>query len=179
MEPGALPCGERGGLIKMLQKGDVLKTSGGGYDLLICGYLNPRLQQLYREAKIFAGSSQGRARAERFVRYVHQAIRPNLDWNDVGSLVPLQRALHRREGVCKEMAATLDMLLTMEGFAPEYKRGLIPGGRHAWLKVNVGGIDCLADPSTPLFGQYESVLQANGFREGENIVIRNGARMMW
>ncbi len=163
----------------MLQKGDVLKTSGGGYGLVICDYLNPRLQQFYQEAKIFAGTSQGTARVGKFVRYVHQAIRSNLDWNDVGSLVPLQRALHKREGVCKEKAATLDMLLTMEEFAPEYKRGLFQGGRHAWLKVPVAGIEYLADPFTPLFGQYDSVCQANGFREGENIVIRNGVRMMW
>ncbi len=165
----------------MLQKGDILKTSGGsgGYDLLIPGYLNSRLQQFYKEAKIFAGSSQGRARVERFVQCTYQAIRPNLDWNDVGNLVPLQRALYKGEGVCKEKAATLDMLLTMEGFVSEYKRGLFQGERHAWLKVNVSGIEYLADPTTPLFGQYESVLKANGLIEGENIVIRNGIGIMF
>jgi hypothetical protein len=156
-----------------LRKGDIIKSASvNGYDLVIPAYNNPQVLQFHAEASAFAGNTRGKQRVEKFLDYVYGAIAIDDNWNDVGKKVPLQRALYKRKGVCKEKAAALDMLLAMEGIKSEYKRGNIKaeegrhkGGRHAWLKVEENNQKLLADPTLRLLGDYEYVSRIRGYVE--------------
>lgn len=155
-----------------MQKGDILK---GSHDLIIPGYNDPEVQKMYQEAITYIGQATGKAKVGGILEYVRKALRYDLNWNESmhGRTVNLSDALKARVGVCKEMAAATDMILSMEGIKSEYKRGKFLGGRHAWLKVKVDGEEKLADPTNLLFGDYDSVSSYNGFVEGPNPIIRS------
>ncbi len=158
----------------MLRRGDELLNFGNGYTLVIPPYSNPTLLKLYDRAKSYAEGSEGRNRVGELVRFVHGAFSQTEGWQEGAKTVPLQRALYKNQGVCKEIAATLAMVLSMEGVPYDYVRGTSSGKRHAWLRVHLDNEQWLADPTQNLFGRYDSVSRHHGFEEGHNFVRRNG-----
>jgi len=152
-----------------LIKGERISSKGNGYILVIPGYNNPQLKRFHQEAIAYIRDTQGRQRIGKLVEFVHNNIIYDEQWNERQKEVSLIRSLHLRKGVCKEKASILSMLLQMEGFENEFKRGTLSGEnkreRHAWVKVKVDGEPFLADSEQLRFGKYESVSRMNGYLE--------------
>jgi transglutaminase-like putative cysteine protease len=124
-----------------LKKDERIVSRGNGYTLVIPGYNNSQLQKFYQEIKAFAGDTQGRKRIGKLVEFVHDNIVYDERWDAGEKEVSLIRSLHLRKGVCKEKATILSMILQMEGFENEFKRGTLPSQnkreRHAWVRVKI------------------------------------------
>jgi transglutaminase-like putative cysteine protease len=155
-----------------LRKDEKIESKGNCYTLVIPGYNNPQLQRFHQEAVAYAGDSQGRSRVGKLVEFVHDEIKYDEETHRrfiSEKEVSLIRSLKLRKGVCKEKAAILSMLLQMEGFPNEFRRGTFPTQgkreRHAWVKVNVDDEPFLADPEQLRFGKYDSVLRKNDYAE--------------
>jgi transglutaminase-like putative cysteine protease len=156
----------------IIKKGEKIESKGNGYTLVIPAYNNPQLQKFHQEAVAYAGDFQGRRRVGKLVEFVHNEIKYDEKTHKQFIFereVSLIRSLKLRKGVCKEKAAILSMLLQMEGFPNEFRRGTLPTQdkreRHAWVKVNVDGEPFLADPEQLRFGKYDSVLRINDYSE--------------
>jgi hypothetical protein len=159
-----------------LKEDQKIKSKGNSYTLVIPSFSDPLVQSFYQDAKMYAGSAKGKERIEKFIEYVSKNIEAERGWEKGAKKVSLLSSLGLRRGVCKERAAILSMILTLDGFENQYKRGLVPDGndeigRHAWVKVKIDDKFWLADPSFgPRFGDYESVTRFNRYEEDENFL---------
>ncbi len=156
----------------MLKEGQKIKSKGNGYTLIIPRYNEPLIQEFYQKAKNYARDNKNEKRVGRFVDFVYKSIRGERGWEKGVKEVSLLSSLGLRKGVCKEKAAILSMILTIENFENYYKCGTVLNrngrSRHAWVKVKVNDKFFLADPSFgPHFGEYEKVLKFNGYEEDE------------
>ena len=157
----------------LLRKGDILESAGNGYNLHIPGYHSPDFKKLHQESRDFIGDSKGKELVGKLLEFVYQTIEYDSCWNDVEKDVSLERSWQKRKGVCKEIAATLDMLYRVYEIDSDYIRGIYQGARHAWLKVRVDDKELLVDPTNDILGNYESVSRIRGFIEGKNNIKRS------
>jgi len=159
-----------------LKKGQRIKSKGNGYTLVIPSFNDPLVQNFYQEALNYVGNTIGKQRIGNYVDFVYKSIDGERGWEKGEKEVSLLSSLGLRKGVCKEKAAILSMLLSLDGIENEYKRGLVPDendemGRHAWVKVKLGNEFWLADPSYgPRFGKYESVTKMGKYSEDKNFI---------
>lgn len=126
-----------------LKKGQKIKSRGNGYTLVIPNSSEPLVQNFYQEASNYVGSTIGKQRIGKFVDFVYRSIKGERGWEKGQKEVSLLSSLGLRKGVCKEKAAILSMILSLDGIENDYKRGSVPDendemGRHAWVKVKFG-----------------------------------------
>jgi transglutaminase-like putative cysteine protease len=161
-----------------LKKGQKIKTRGNGYTLVIPNSSEPLVQNFYQEALSYAGGTTEKQRIGKFVDFVYRSIRGERGWEKGQKEVSLLSSLGLKKGVCKEKAALLSMILSLDGIENDYKRGSVPDendemGRHAWVKVKLGDEFWLADPSYgPRFGKYESATKMGNYSEDGNFLER-------
>jgi len=153
-----------------------------GYTIIVPSFKNPRIEQLYQEAKLRVA---GRQNQIELVQILTDFIYKRIPYNDKiqDRMLHLDRALDYG-GVCKEKAALLQMLLQRFGIESRFRRGYFeylnkPGGRpwrtskHAWVEVHIGNQNFVADPTKDLLATPEEIykLQAR-FSSGSNIIER-------
>jgi transglutaminase-like putative cysteine protease len=161
-----------------LKKGQKIKSRGNGYALVIPNSSEPLVQNFYQEALTYAGNTAGKQRIGRFVDFVYKSIKGEENWEKGLEEVSLLSSLGLRKGVCKEKAALLSIILSLDGIESDYKRGLVPDEndemkRHAWLKVKFDNEFWLTDPSYgPRFGKYESATRMGKYSEDGNFLER-------
>jgi len=164
-----------------------------GHILVIPRFGNPRIQQLYQEAKgTVKDARDARELAERLNSFIHQKV--HYEEPDVEEKVlHIDRALEYG-GVCKEKAALLQMMLQMFGIESRFRRGKFQpynergkainydrktgrkvSGRHAWIEVKAGKEKLIADPTNNLLGNEEDLyrLERVKFVPGKNVVERS------
>ncbi|MBN1353434.1 MAG: hypothetical protein JW994_02045, partial [Candidatus Omnitrophica bacterium] len=75
------------------------------------------------------------------------AIKELIVKNYKGKVIRLGDILATGYGVCRHVAPLLYILLKGAGIDSELRRGVTDlGGRHIWLRVNIGGVSVKADP---------------------------------
>jgi len=140
--------------------GDALPSrSENGYIIIMPGYHDEVFMKFKKKADEFAGNTTGEERVKKFLEFVYNEIKYNLNWNHK-KVVNLDEAISRKEGVCKEQALALYALLSSEGYDVYYNKGTfythgshVP---HTWLTLNINNKSYLLDPTHNLFIQYDS-----------------------
>jgi len=140
--------------------GDALPSrSENGYTIIMPGYHDEVFMKFKKKADEFAGNTTGEERAKKFLEFVYEEIKYNLNWNHK-KVVNLDEAISRKEGVCKEKTLALYELLNSEGYDVYYNKGTlnIHGNDvpHTWLTLNINNKSYLLDPTHNLFIQYDS-----------------------
>ncbi|MEM3181144.1 MAG: transglutaminase-like domain-containing protein [Candidatus Micrarchaeaceae archaeon] len=175
MEEHVIPGGAR------LLIGDYVYTtiesaSPVGYGLILPSPNSPLFREYYKKATDYAGLSTGLDRVARLLGFVHDSIMYDENFGNGMKYVPLYMALRDGKGVCKEKAALLYMILTLEGFDAKYVKGTLTdrdgAGGHAWVKIRIGKDEYLADPTNKKLFRYE-LAQEQGYKETSvNFTVR-------
>lgn len=158
--------------VKLLQ-GTNLQSSGSGYTLKTPFLNHGAINELHEEFQRRYDPNNDFETAENLTSFISDIF----DYGDISDgrdEVWLTDAIKNREGVCKEQAATYQVLAQREGLDSEFVRGTLPMNgdryRHAWNKVSTEEGEMLADPTNNRFGSYDSVSDHNGYREGEQLL---------
>jgi transglutaminase-like putative cysteine protease len=139
---------------------DILPSrSSNGYDIIMPETSDSEFVILKMEADRFAGDTKGLVRAYKLSEFVYKNMKYDENWNKK-PIVNLSEAIEKREGVCKEMALTLYMLLASNDFDVGYVKGYLisdNGERdgHAWVRLRLYNVDYLIDPTNSIFIPYD------------------------
>ncbi len=157
---------------KLIRGDEIVSASSKGYALVIPPYNSPLFRALYNEASAYAESTVGKVRVAKFVDFLNQKMQADENWAEGRKRVLLEEALRDKKGVCKEFAATLQMLLQFDQVKSEYIKGTCKGEPHAWVKATVDGVKLLADPTLNIFGEYEGISKIHGYVESKVKIAR-------
>lgn len=159
-----------------LKKGMQLVSSGGGYTLVIDEEKPPTAMMSGINAAINSGMPDHEKAEQACYRVGNMLDSPGDDAANNARISSQKRSdgnIYLSDvwsdnlGVCKEFAATLQLVYQKIGIQSKYMRGELKGERHAWLKVNTGGSTFLADPIRGIFVDYSSIPD---YSEGDNLV---------
>ncbi|WEL19928.1 transglutaminase domain-containing protein [Candidatus Nanohalococcus occultus] len=159
--------------IKFLRGISLDSSSKDGYSLKIPSPDIPSVEQLHREFSANYNHGTDFEAAEKLSYFIAEEFEYE-DISDNKNEIWLTKGLQERKGVCKEQAATYQVLAQRIGLDSEYLKGTLPMGgkryRHAWNKVETKEGTMLADPTNNRFGEYSQVKQDNNYIEGEQLV---------
>jgi hypothetical protein len=135
-----------------LRPGDrLISRSMNGRTLIIPEFNHPIIRQLYEESQKYITSDNSEScKIEVLTALVYEHFK---DKSEVGlpkvhDLGDLGYVLERQQGVCKDHAATLQILFQLYGISSRYLKGFCGDYGHAWLRVSLkNGKDVLIDPS--------------------------------
>jgi thiol-disulfide isomerase/thioredoxin len=159
----------------VLKKGMELMSSTSGYTLVIDAEPNSAMMSAVNAALDSSMSETDRAKAA--CKRIHNIIdQPSSDSENNDRIsrqksgdgkIYLSDVWADGEGVCKEIAATLNLVYQKLGIHSRYMRGSYSGARHAWVKVRADGDVYLADPTHDTFQDYSA---GTPHSEGDNEV---------
>jgi len=159
----------------VLKKGMELVSSGGGYTLVIDEEYNSAIMSAVNSA--IDPSDSERGKAEDACKRIHEIFSTPKNDSENNDRISSQKRSDGKiylsdvwadgEGVCKELAATLQLVYQQLGIKSGYMRGKLGGQRHAWLKLRADGNQYTADPTNDVFQDYSS---SPSYNEGDNIV---------
>lgn len=154
----------RGGV--KLYTGSELVSTNGGYDLVVDHEAREMIQEELGQRRVFSNPVED---AFNITRDFFETEERDHLVDDEGKLY-LSDALENNAGVCKENAATANLVLQELGREPEYVKGIgessTDRGPHAWAKVG----DMLVDPSIERLGDYDTFQDRHNYVETENPV---------
>ncbi len=127
---------------------------------------------------------------------VHSSIKYDLK---EATQLDLDVALKNKKGVCKHLAVALHEVLKEHGIQSEIVIGstiaigniALVTGTHSWVKLEIEGRKYLADPTTKIFGEYDSFSIKSKVEPSlleqctlpkwhrERWVITNNERILW
>ena len=146
--------------------GSELVSTNGGYDLVVDHEAREIIQeQLGQTSDIVKPAKE----SFEITQDLFETKERNHLIDDDNKLY-LSDALKQNVGVCKENAATANLILQELGKEPTYVKGLgqnsVERGPHAWTRVD----EMLVDPSMNRIGDYEMLQARHNYMETENPV---------
>ena len=172
-----------------LRSGDVIRSNNPR--LRITEPDNPDMERFISWGLAQVKSSGGSA-AENIKElndFVHRQILKSERWyyEFSESTVELSRSVGEGRGMCKEMAATLIVLLEAKGIKAYLVSGTSktqestnPEVAHAWVEIDaaVEGKTYIADPMYEIFGEKQEVVRLYGYTPCNTAVFRpTGSRV--
>ncbi len=143
-----------------IKNGIGLVSSGGGYTLYIPELNISDINQLHSEFESNFSYKNEFELAEELVYFLYERLDYD-GFSKAGDSLDLEAAINLEKGVCKEMAAILQILFQRFGIDSYYHRGRVHREDgvygHAWVKAKIGDQIFYSDSTWGVFKPYQAV----------------------